>query len=136
MSYRFSLQIPVRWKDIDSFNILNNAVYLTLAEEARYGYFGHLDLLRPDGSFPFLLGEIGCRFHKPARMGMDLEIELRVARLGTKSFDMEYAISHDDEILTDLVSAQIWIDDDLRGTPIPAAARERISEFEEIPPGP
>ena len=44
--FRFAAEVPLRWVDIDSWNVLNNAVYLTLMEQARYEYFAALDLLR------------------------------------------------------------------------------------------
>jgi acyl-CoA thioester hydrolase len=136
MSFNYTCQMPVRWKDIDSFRILNNAVYFTLIEQARFEYFSHLDLLVRDGDFPFVLGETACRFRKPGRIGMVLDVASRVTRLGNSSLDMEYEISFDGKLIASAVATLIWVGDNLKSTPIPTDARQRISEFEGIPPGP
>ena len=46
-----------RWSDADLQQVVNNAVYLTLFEQARFGYFKQLGVLDGD-AFPFLLGSI------------------------------------------------------------------------------
>ena len=63
---RFRVRLRTRWSDEDNQNVLNNAVYLTLLEEARHAYFSKLDLL--DGShFPFLLAQCNLRFLSAGR---------------------------------------------------------------------
>ena len=39
------LTLRTRWSDEDNQDVLNNAVYMTLFEEARHGYFSALGLL-------------------------------------------------------------------------------------------
>ena len=36
MSYRFTVNVPLRWVDVDSWGVVNNAVYLNLMEQARF----------------------------------------------------------------------------------------------------
>ena len=131
MSYRYSLDQPVRWKDIDSLGILNNAVYFTLVEQARYGYFTHLELMAGD-HFPFLLGETACRFLRPARVHMELRVTARVTRLGNKSFDMEFEVRCQDALYAQATATLVWIDDRGKSVPIPATARSVIAEFEGL----
>ena len=50
---RFRCRARTRWSDEDNQNVLNNAVYMTLLEEARHAYFGKLGLLE-GWHFPFL----------------------------------------------------------------------------------
>ena len=38
-----SLTMPVRWRDLDAFNHVNNSTYLTYLEEARLHWFGQID---------------------------------------------------------------------------------------------
>lgn len=132
MSYRFEIELPVRWSDIDNAGVLNNAVYLTLIEQARFGYFLELALMAQD-NFPFLLGETSVRFLQPGRAGMILRVLARVSRLGNKSLDMTYEVRHGDEILATATAALVWVDETLRSAEIPDAARTRIAEFEGIP---
>ena len=133
MSFHYTSRVPIRWSDIDSFNVVNNSVYLTFAEQARYEYMTHLDLTQ-DGKLHCALGETACRFLKPGRLGMELEVATRVTRLGNKSLDMEHQISSDGTVLANVVATLVWVTSELKSTPIPDEARERISEFEGIAP--
>jgi len=121
----------LRWSDADLQGLVNNAVFLTLFEQARFAYFSHLRLL--DGSaFPFLLGSTNVRFVRPARPGMTIEVETRVVRLGTKSFDMAYRVAHDGETLADGGATLVWIDRKLQSQAIPDHARRAIVEYEDL----
>jgi acyl-CoA thioester hydrolase len=122
----------LRWSDADLQGVVNNAVFLTLFEQARYDYFTRLGLLRGQ-SFPFLLGSTNVRFVRPARVGMEVEIETRVVRLGTKSFDMAYRVAHDGQTLADGGATLVWVDEQLRSEAIPDAARRTIGEHEDLP---
>jgi len=65
---RFVARVRSRWSDEDNQGVLNNAVYLTLFEEARHAYFGRLGLLEGN-RFPFLLAQSNVRFLRPGRDG-------------------------------------------------------------------
>lgn len=132
MIYRFTVNMPVRWKDIDSFGVVNNAVYFTMLEQTRYHYFDHLDLLR-DGNFPFVVGETSCRYLRPAGLGMKLEVSACIDRLGDKSFHMQFEIHTDQELLASAESTLVWVDEHMHSATIPEPERLRISEFEQIP---
>ena len=132
MDYQFSAQISVRWKDVDSFQVVNNAVYFTMIEQTRFEYFEHLGLLR-DGNFPFVVGETSCRYLQPARLGMQLKVQAAVLRLGNKSFEMNFEIYNGTQLLTQAKSTLVWVDEALKAADIPAGARQGISKFEGIP---
>ena len=88
---RFRSRVHTRWSDEDNQAVLNNAVYMTLFEEARHAYFGRLELLDTN-QFPFLLAQTNVRFLSPGRGGTDVEVELITTRLGTSSFDQAYRV--------------------------------------------
>ncbi len=131
MTAKYVLPQPVRWKDIDSFGILNNAVHLSLIEQARYGYFLELGLLRDD-NFPFVLGESKVRYLQPGLAGMVLDVSAQVTRLGTKSLEMDYELRHGHDLLATAQATLIWVDEDLRSCPIPDEARVKMATFEGI----
>jgi acyl-CoA thioester hydrolase len=124
----------LRWNDADLQGVINNAVYLTLLEQARFAYFQALDLLSGH-AFPFLLGSTNIRFVRPARPGDTVDIEARVTRFGTKSFDMSYRVARGEETLAEATATLVWIDDQLQSIPIPEAARNRIRAHEDLPLG-
>ncbi|MBC8451340.1 MAG: acyl-CoA thioesterase [Planctomycetes bacterium] len=133
MSFRFSIHLPVRWKDIDAAGVLNNAVYLTLVEQARYGYFNELGLLTGAADFQFLLGETTARYLAPGRAGMLLDVRARTSRLGNKSFDQDYEVACGELLLARVSARLVWCDEALKSCPIPDAVRTKLAAFEGIP---
>jgi acyl-CoA thioester hydrolase len=90
-SLRFRRRVRTRWSDEDNQNVLNNAVYLTLFEEARHAWAVQLGLLEGN-HFPFLLAQTNVRFIAPGRGGAEVEIELGTTRLGLKSLEQAYRV--------------------------------------------
>jgi acyl-CoA thioester hydrolase len=88
---RFRARLHTRWSDEDNQGVLNNAVVLTLLEEARHAYFGQLGLL-DSNRFPFLLSRCNVRFVATGRGGVDVEVELATVQLGTSSFRQVYRV--------------------------------------------
>ncbi|MFT5830654.1 MAG: acyl-CoA thioester hydrolase [Bacteroidia bacterium] len=132
MSFRYSIELPVRWKDIDAAGILNNAVYLTIVEQARYGYFDHLGMLDGVADFNFLLGETTARYLAPGRAGMVLTVGIRTSRLGNKSFDQEYEVACGKLVLARVSARLVWANAELSSCVIPAAVRTGLAAFEGI----
>lgn len=88
---RFRARLRTRWVDEDNQGVLNNAVQLTLLEEARHAYFCELDLM--DGAhFPFVLAQCNLWFVAPGRGGADVIVELATAHLGTTSLRQVYRV--------------------------------------------
>ena len=88
---RFRVRLRTRWSDEDVQGVLNNAVYLTLLEEARFAYFSSLGLLE-ENRFPFVLAQANVLFVAPGRGGAEVEVELVDVRLGTSSLTQAYRI--------------------------------------------
>jgi acyl-CoA thioester hydrolase len=132
MIYRFVADVPLRWVDVDSEGVVNNAVYLSLMEEARFQYFDHLGLLQ-DRRVPFLLAEATVTFLRPGRIGMKTEVAVRTRSLGTSSFQMDYEVRAEDHVLATGQAALVFVDGNLRPVPIPAPVREAIQVFEDMP---
>jgi acyl-CoA thioester hydrolase len=87
----------VRFRDVDSMGHVNNAVFLTYLEEARIAF------LLPLGAeaSSMILARVEIDFRAPLRMGDEVEIGVRPANLGTKSFELEYEVR-----TRDLVAAE------------------------------
>ena len=78
----------VRFRDVDAMGHVNNAVFLTYLEEARISY-----LLRFDaGVTDMILARVEIDFRAPLRSGDEIEIGVRPAGIGTKSFELEYLV--------------------------------------------
>ena len=88
---RFRARVHTRWSDEDNQSVLNNAVYMTLLEEARHAYFDKLGWLRSN-QFPFLLAQCNIRFISPGRGAVDVEVEVVTTSLGNSSFQQAYRV--------------------------------------------
>ena len=132
MVYRFVHDMTLRWVDLDAMGVANNSVYLTLFEQARYGYFHSLGLLRGDG-FPFVLGQTTVRFEQPLRGVRTVVIGARTTRLGGRSFDQDYEVRDGSLIVATGQATLVCVDTDLRSMPIPDPFRCAVASFEEIP---
>jgi acyl-CoA thioester hydrolase len=40
----YTHQIPIRWRDVDPFNVVNHSAYFTYMEEARWAWFYSLKI--------------------------------------------------------------------------------------------
>jgi acyl-CoA thioester hydrolase len=131
MFFRFAAEVPLRWVDVDSAGVVNNATYLSLMEQARYLYFQHLGLMTSH-AVPFLLAETTVKFLRPGRLGMKVEVAARVRDLGTSSFHMDFEVRAADEVLVTAQAALVFVDQTLRPTPIADDWRATIAQFEEM----
>ena len=132
MPETFVQEETFRWSDVDAMGVVNNAVFLTLFEQARFGYFGSLGVMSGD-YFPFVLGSTSARFESPGRSGMRVRISARVLQLGNKSLDMTYAVHCEGTQLATGTATLVWVDAALASTPIPDTVRAAIAAREGIP---
>lgn len=132
MFFRFAADVPLRWVDVDSAGVVNNATYLSLMEQARFLYFQHLGLM-VDHTIPFVLAEANVKFQRPGRLGMRCEVAARVGKLGTSSFHMDFEVRGDSEVLVASTAALVFVDEQFQPRPIPAEWRTAIAQFEQMP---
>lgn len=131
---RFQCVHSTRWSDEDNQGVVNNAVMMTMLEEARRVYFSQLDLMS-DGRFPFLLAQTNIRFVKPTRGGKALLIQLRTTQLGTTSFTQSYCVRDRDthEIVAQAQARLVCYDPQTQGKQaMTPEFRERLARFEGI----
>ena len=135
--FRFEAATSTRWSDEDNQGVLNNAVYLTLLEEARLAYFGQLGLLEA-GQFPFVLAQCNLRFLRPGRGGEQWRVAVATTRLGTSSFEQAYRIFGGDG--QPVAEAEAWLvgwDNRVRQKcALSAAFRGRVAALEGLEAGP
>lgn len=91
-AYPFVTTLDVRFRDMDGLGHVNHAVYLTYFEVARLAYYAALTGHSTIAQLDVILVEVSATYHAPASFGDQLSIGVRISRIGTKSFDMEYLI--------------------------------------------
>ena len=87
----FVHETVTRWSDDDRQGVLNNAVYMTLFEEARLGFSRMTEALE-GGNFPFLLAQTNVRFLRPGRGGQSVRVEVSTLEVGKSSFRQAYRV--------------------------------------------
>lgn len=103
---RFRVRLRTRWSDEDTQGVLNNAVYLTLFEEARFAYFSQLGQLE-DNRFPFVLAQTNVIYLAPGRGGREVEVECTTTHVGKTSFTQAYRVR-------DAASGDSWCEGEAR----------------------
>ena len=92
MPKTFEISIKVRFADIDKFNHVNNAKFLTYIEEARMQYFDHF---APDNNWKetgIILANAQLSFLKPIFGSDQVTVKVWCSRVGNKSFDLSYEV--------------------------------------------
>jgi acyl-CoA thioester hydrolase len=133
-SYRYSTRIDVRFRDCDPLGHVNNAVYATYFEVARFAYWREaLGYTRADG-FSFIMARVECNYRAQAHAGEALDVSVRVGRIGRSSFTFDYRVvaAEDGRLVADGSSVQVMFDYAAQQSrPVPDAFRARVSAFEQ-----
>lgn len=137
MSDTFTMQIEVRFRDLDAMGHVNNAVFFTYFEEGRKAFFLTLsqDTSQPDipSVFPFILARVSCDYLKPIGMNAPVSLQMWVGEIGTKSFGFVYRLvgSTDDVVYAKGESIQVCYDyAQGRSMEVPEALREKLRQFQ------
>ena len=125
----FRMPIALRWSDLDAFNHVNNARYLTFLEQARIEWFETID--EPwvtDESAP-VVASATLNFKRPIEYPAELHVELFTERLGTSSVTIGHRIIGAEGTLhCDGNVVAVWVDRRTgKATPLPEGVR-RASE--------
>ncbi len=137
MSYRFTKRIEVQFRDCDPLGHVNNAVYITYLEVARFAYckeaLGFTAELAT-GPLSFIMARVECNFRSQARLGDELDVRIRLADIGRSSFSFEYEIvqARDGRLVADGRSVQVMYDyQRQQSVPVPDEFRAIAERFEQ-----
>jgi acyl-CoA thioester hydrolase len=88
-----SVEIEVRFSDLDAFGHVNNAVFLTYVEQARIRYF---DDIFPESIYSqkksVILARVELDFLEPIYAYDKLVVYTWCSKIGNKSFNLEHKI--------------------------------------------
>jgi acyl-CoA thioester hydrolase len=108
--YPFVHRENVRYRDLDAFGHVNNAAYLTYLEEARNALLAHLGLVRKVEDITMILARVEIDFRGQASVGDQLDIGVRPARFGRKSFDLEYEVRDGERVVAEARTVLVGFD--------------------------
>lgn len=131
MSETFRTPIHLRWSDLDAFNHINNARYLTFLEQARIEWFASIGEDWVTETAAPVVASATLHFKRPIEYPANVFIELFTEKLGTSSVVIGHRIMAEDGTLhCDGNVVAVWINRQSgRATPLPAcvrAAAERL----------
>jgi acyl-CoA thioester hydrolase len=93
--YRHRTPVQVRFRDIDAFGHVNNAVVSTYVEQARVTYLRDvlgLDPVGPEDRMPLILAMIRLDYRSPILLEDRVEVGSRVDWVGRTSFHMSHRL--------------------------------------------
>ncbi len=94
--WSFAIRHRVRWSECDPFGHANHRAYFEWFEEARNRYLEAVGLAALSAETPGpVMAETSIRYHHPLAYGDEILVGARTVRLGTTSFEMEYAVWRD-----------------------------------------
>jgi len=102
----------VRFRDLDPMGHVNNAVYFTWIETARIEFMRRVGAFdQPDTrEMSMILARVELDFRAAAGFGDEVEIGVRVARLGTKSFELEHELRSGDRVVAEARTVLVAFD--------------------------
>ncbi len=125
--------IKVRPSDLDSLCHVNNAVYFTYLEMARTDYWKHVFGAEREVRDDIILARAEVDYRAQATNDHDLNVAIRVSRIGTSSFEFRYTVVQEETnlLVAEGRSVQVMFDyPNNRTVPVPKAVKQRMLEFE------
>ncbi len=89
---KFSIELPVQFRDIDVMGHVNHAVYLQYMETARVELARSLGQVTEGFRSSFILASARCEFKKPITDERRITVTVWVSRIGDRSWDLDYSI--------------------------------------------
>jgi acyl-CoA thioester hydrolase len=121
---KFTNKQYVRWDDLDAMAHVNNARYLTFAQEARFAMLG---------LFNMVVARAEVDFKAPIALGnIFIDVTMWVESIGTSSFKLIYEISHDGLLCAVVKTVQVSVTEDTKSSrPLSQAQLEVLSKYLE-----
>jgi len=89
---KFSIDLPVQFRDIDVMGHVNNATYLQYMETARVELARRLGQVTEGFRTSFIIASARCEYKKPIRDERRITVSVWVSRIGDRSWDLDYSI--------------------------------------------
>lgn len=96
MAKPYTVEIPVRFRDVDMMGHVNNAVYLTYMETARTDYYlvlAGMKQLPAPGEFDWIVARAEIDFRDAAKLGEIVTVTVWPSRIGNSSWDFSYRLA-------------------------------------------
>lgn len=134
-NFKFHLPITVSYGDIDAQWHVNNKVFLTYIEAARFQYMLQVGLFSSESflDLPFIVADVHVRYLAPIEVSDQVLVSMGVTRIGNKSLVFEYAVTNADQSVVYATAETVMVTFDFHtksSVPVRAEIRQRIGEYE------
>ncbi|MEY2769340.1 MAG: hypothetical protein RL359_976 [Actinomycetota bacterium] len=125
----------VRWDDLDAFGHVNNAKYLTFAQEARFLWSTEefSKAMRESSLIEMVVARAEVDFIEPIYDGgRFVDVEISVEKIGNTSFVLLYTISDAGKVFAKIKSVQVAVSlETKKSRPLTDAEREFLTRYIE-----
>lgn len=134
-NYKHSTPIQIRFVDIDKMGHVNNATILSYFEIARTNFFDNV-IGQQDNWFErgLIIAHTDIDYYNPVYLRDEVKAYVRIAKIGTKSFEVEHLLVKTDteEIICAIAnSVLVCMDYTKKQTiEIPAEWKDKLKTFE------
>jgi acyl-CoA thioester hydrolase len=128
--FRHRTRIEVRFRDIDSFGHVNNAVIASFVEQARIRYLRDVAGVDPVGKMPLILGMLQIDYLSPIFLEDEVQVGSRIDWIGTTSIAMSHLLEADRELARSSSVLVAYDYDKARPMPVPDAWRSVFAAHE------
>jgi acyl-CoA thioester hydrolase len=118
----------VRFRDIDAFGHVNNAVYLTYVEQARIEFLIELGLTEGIEDVRILVARIEIDYRSRLGFGDEVEVGTRCDGVGRTSFELGHEVRAGERLAAQARTVLVCFDYDLGAPrPVPNAWRAALA---------
>jgi acyl-CoA thioester hydrolase len=118
----------VRFRDLDPMGHVNNAVFLTYIESARFAFLKHIGVAPTLEDMNLVVARVEIDFRAPVRLGDEVEVTVRASRFGDKSFDLHHELRVGGSTVAEAKTVLVTYDYSRHeAVPIPHEWREKLA---------
>jgi acyl-CoA thioester hydrolase len=125
----------VRWDDLDAFGHVNNARYLTFAQEARFIWSTEefSTAMRESSLIEMVVARAEIDFVAPIYDGgRFVDVEISVEKIGNSSFVLLYTISDGGQVFAKMKTVQVAVSlETKKSRPLTDTEREFLNRYME-----
>ena len=107
--YPFHVKIKTRWRDLDAFGHINNAVFATYIETARGTLFERWNLPFNGTGQSLVVAAMTINYHQQLKHPETIVLGQKITRIGTTSFDIESGLFNEKNQKLPIASSKIII---------------------------
>jgi len=125
----------VRWDDLDAMGHVNNAKYLTYAQEARFLWATEefSGAMRETSLIEMVVARAEIDFVEPIyEGGRFVDVEITIGKIGNSSFNMLFTIGDKGKIFAKVITVQVAVSPEtMKSRPLTDKEREFLTKYLE-----